>query len=774
MSLKVWLPLTGTLENNGCSNITVTNYSASVDNNGKVGKCYSFNGNDYYISLAGKQLFDCFKGGAQQFTVSMWAYHADTRRAILFGDWSLSNSIGFNIELSTGHGLRFYWNGDPDYVPSGMNIGASTWHHICLTYDGSSLKSYLDGVLKDNRSGTLAAKSKTAGEFRLGRDARTTDTALNGKLNDFRVYDHALSAAEVNELAQALVCHYKLDDCGTKYMLDKNVMPNSHSMYLGTANPSTGTWRLAGSNTMDRQRVFVEDNIYCFQNSGTQTDNDGSCYGIDAFPLDGNSLYYISMKARKTSGTGDAFAGFHIYSVSGYIDGSYTKTDKGYYVTPLTNEWSKCWIVIRTDSNNTRNIYIGVTTGETDVTTQMCCVEIRKVLDTRTSTTITDSSGFGYNGTINTSQTSNASTPRYDSSAKFNGTDNSILTPFNTMIHDLNYTVSVWTYKTSIGSKGYQTILGGPSGFELEARNSSAETPVYVGWNWGKPTAAYEFNKWNMFTFVHTSTDCKIYVNGEYVSTGSSVAIPTGNYYVGAWNTATQQNFEGLMSDFRIYATALSAEDIKELYLVESKVDNRSEIHSYSFEEKGGRELIAGALWTNAYSVHSLTPWPSVTNGEYVLTGGSSISTPYIPISPSGHTYMYDIEVSVDSGNVFYIGFERYDKDKTARSNAACVYLPGLSGSSEARTHKRYFGTVDLSTDGVNPCAFITLRILNDWSGANNRKATIHKLSLREVSTIQVPKVSNAGVFEVDELNENAKAAFFKNGFVEATEFIEM
>lgn len=45
MALQVWLPLNGTLENKGLSNVTVTNNGATVDNNGKIGKCYSFNGN---------------------------------------------------------------------------------------------------------------------------------------------------------------------------------------------------------------------------------------------------------------------------------------------------------------------------------------------------------------------------------------------------------------------------------------------------------------------------------------------------------------------------------------------------------------------------------------------------------------------------------------------------------------------------------------------------------------------------------------------------------
>ena len=40
------MPLNGTLDNIGISDVTVTNNGATIDNNGKIGKCYSFDGTD--------------------------------------------------------------------------------------------------------------------------------------------------------------------------------------------------------------------------------------------------------------------------------------------------------------------------------------------------------------------------------------------------------------------------------------------------------------------------------------------------------------------------------------------------------------------------------------------------------------------------------------------------------------------------------------------------------------------------------------------------------
>lgn len=42
MSLQIWLPLNKNLQNKGLIPVSVTNNGATIDNNGKIGKCYKF------------------------------------------------------------------------------------------------------------------------------------------------------------------------------------------------------------------------------------------------------------------------------------------------------------------------------------------------------------------------------------------------------------------------------------------------------------------------------------------------------------------------------------------------------------------------------------------------------------------------------------------------------------------------------------------------------------------------------------------------------------
>jgi hypothetical protein len=114
MSLRVWLPLDGALNNCGISEVSATANGATINTAGKIGSCYVFDGSNDFISLTGSTLYKIFTGGSNAFSICKWIYHNDSTRGILFGDFGLSGNIKFNIELSTAHHVRFYWDNAPD------------------------------------------------------------------------------------------------------------------------------------------------------------------------------------------------------------------------------------------------------------------------------------------------------------------------------------------------------------------------------------------------------------------------------------------------------------------------------------------------------------------------------------------------------------------------------------------------------------------------------------------------------------------------------------
>ena len=588
MSLRLWLPLRGDLNNQGLDKYTCTGTNVTVDNSGKIGKCYSFNGTSSMI----KTTENLFLQGDPEFSVCFWVYAnawTNDYAAILEQDNNQAAKT-MSITCYSGKMALDIWNYRYQMT---TGVPAQQWHHVAVTKTPGALntttKIYIDGVLNTNCSGTADIPNFVQKPLIIGRLNAATNRWFNGKLNDVRIYDHALSAKEVEEISKGLVLHYKLNNIYINNNL--NLMPDHLNMHLGTANASTGTWRLAGTSNMSRARVAIssspEGPCYGFENSGTQTANDGSCYGIDSFPLNANTIYTVSMWARTINGQ-EGYAGYVLQNISEEIGGSHTKIDKGYRVTPLPNsgEWTYCWYTFKTGSNTTRNIYIGITTGTTSVTTQMCCVHIAKMNATLGNNLIYDVSGYSYIAESNAITWSGPS-PRYDSAAHFDGNTSFIKVPFNDICPSNIFTMNLWFKKNALGTKNYETLFGGPSGFEMDTRSgSSATLSLYMAsTRGGNVFSPFNLGEWYMVTMVRDGINELYYINGELKKTIEAKAMPTGIYRIGAWNSNTGQNYYGEISDFRIYVTPFTTAQIKELYNTSMAIDSNGNIMAREIQE---------------------------------------------------------------------------------------------------------------------------------------------------------------------------------------------
>lgn len=557
MSLQVWLPLNGNLNNQGLSNAEIIATGATVNTSGKIGSCYSFDGSDDLISVNCSDLYKTFSGGSQQFSVAFWVYHADSTRAIIFGDYSLTGTIGFNIELTTGHQVRFYWNGSPDKSFAAV-VAASDWTHIVLTYNGNKLNIYKNGILQsDSWSGTLAIKNKTSGLFYLGRDSRTGTTVLNGRLNDFRIYDHCLSTKEVEEISKGLILHYKLDDIyseSTTNLFKANpCRGGSRWSSFGngvkidwTSNAGDTYWYLDLANGVS----LIQDATYTFS---------CKCLGIEE-----NTIMFRWCN----------LAGYEIYLHNGW--NQYT------FSMPSTNITNPFFDDINRDTSlSNLRIYDFQLEEKDHATGYTSSSRIA-------TTTIYDCSGYKRDGTITGSLKILPSSPRYYSCTQFPDSACAItIGNLSTMVPEGNFTFNIWFKKITgeWSSKGYETILGGPSGFELEAKSGGTNSPVLKAYSWGGGAYTYTLDEWHMLTMVRTTTDTKFYMDGILVISGSAGSIPSGNYFIGAWSNTGGQNYRGYFSDARIYSTVLTVDQIKELYNTSMTVDSNGNIYAREVSE---------------------------------------------------------------------------------------------------------------------------------------------------------------------------------------------
>ena len=550
MALQVWLPLNGNLNNQGLTNVTVTNSGTTVDNNGKIGKCYSFNGSSSYVQGT-PAVFD---NNTDEFSVACWMNLASTSNlGCLFANRTAQNLYGITIFY---YGGQFYFDdGDRwEFTPS-VSLAANTWYHLVFTRKkGVGKKLYINGSLdmQTSSTGTLTQANSTS--FAIGTNL-TGGNYFYGKLNDFRIYDHALSPKEIEILSRGLVCHYPL--CDSAVEATTNLVTSITAGGRTTVNGDTVT------------TTGEDKDTYFFLNTSEKIIN-GQTYTLSC-------------------------------DVSGIASGEHWRFS--FYSDPaidLYNGHNEITFTAKKDSSNTQLILDDTYRPIINNPTTFSHFQLEKkdhatlyagLGGTRSGdTTVYDCSGFQNNGTVSGSLIVSSDTARYSVSTVFDGNSASIQIPNLYEMLGSNgsasYSISVWTYKSQIGTKSYQTILGGGSGFEIEARNAAGTDPEYVLWSWGKIAAPYEFNKWNHMVFTKQGSEVKLYVNGVLANQGtSSTGIVNSNYFIGAWNTATQQNYEGQMSDFRVYATALSAAQVADLYNTAVSVANNGTLMGYELVE---------------------------------------------------------------------------------------------------------------------------------------------------------------------------------------------
>ena len=571
MSLQVWLPLTKDLRQQGLSDTVITNHGATFDSNGKLGGCYSFDGTDDNLSYTPSV------DEAETLSIAFWVCPAAATPAGSF----------FSLERGTYWQLTFYgdhvairdnsigYSGTRKNFSTGTYI-ANTWTHVAVTYDKGTLKIYRDGSLLSTNSVGGTKLNTSIDNARIG-SAVQSGYYYSGKMNDVRIYDNCLSSMEVKELAKGLVLHYPLNRGGRG---QENLLVDTYnwSTLTNASSVSEGYWYNNGGTAV-RGYDNINNITYC---KIWHSDNSSwTRYSRQYVTMQPNTYYTVSILCRINT---------DIAHLSIRNDRNEAITFFALNVELTNKNWEWKTFTAKTHTNTSQEPFViyaqvnsdGVLSSDTSIDIAMVKLEEGSIAtpwcpnssDTLATTlglnsTIEyDCSGFCNNGIRYGTFEFNSDTPKYSVSTQYNGTDNTIQIPFNASLWQTNFTMNIWFKKDDLGSKSYETLFGGPSGFEMDTRSGASTTlSLYMASTRGGTVyTGFQFGEWYMVTLVNDGTNELYYINGELVKTIEKKGMPTGNYWIGSWAGADKQNYKGLISDARVYATALSADDVKSLY----------------------------------------------------------------------------------------------------------------------------------------------------------------------------------------------------------------
>jgi hypothetical protein len=183
--------------NNHSATMQGATFSAGVQNNAAT-----MNGSNQYVSLPSGIM-----NGFTAFSISMWINLNAVPTHVHIFDFGTGTTAYMFLTPNSGTGtLQFAITTSGGPGEQRMNapalVGTGVWRHLCVTLSGTTATLYVNGVQSvQNTAMTLnpSALGITTQNW-IGRSQFTADPYANGKVDEFRIYNRALTAAEVQYL----------------------------------------------------------------------------------------------------------------------------------------------------------------------------------------------------------------------------------------------------------------------------------------------------------------------------------------------------------------------------------------------------------------------------------------------------------------------------------------------------------------------------------------------------------------------------------------------
>ena len=638
MGLQVWMPMIGNINNQGLSNLSNLSGNYVQGTCSTFGKCLNVP-NSSPISFTSDGLVN-----AKKFSVCFWTLADNSTKS----DWNQMLKLGDKkTDGSDGSYFRFescktypracsFHNNDKNAITAASRIlGSSngTWYHVCVTYDGTELKSYTNGNLIGTDVGN---GGYLTGFVQIG------SANYYGLMNDLRIYDEVISQKQIRSIYNLQIIHYPLNNIYEVGITNK---------YFGDA--AEGALDYDG-NYITRTKLSNERGYkYKLSYTGTGKDLWNALTIGSHFSFTAGKTYYYSCKVRCHSksntqlflraarcnndwvttmvDTLNTDGQWHEYTVSQTINANFDRSGTTVTCNPLvefyTNDMSTSGMSYTFDIDIKD---IQVTEGQ----------KYSFIANEMVTSSVSDISGYSNNASVGIGvlySVSNTSLNILDDSVSVNDTALSVpnasvtdttlsLTSNNASVgigvlsprYDACYyfsaksylkfpnpiyakktiyglTINMWVRLDS-GCGEYATILSGlnnpPSNFPWICVNTEGSGLwSFIGSNApqygrGMSNELLSLNTWYMITYVFNSGSVYWYLNGtrkgditkyttlNYINADMEY-LALGNSYSGTqWNT----NFCGWISDFRMFTTVLSADDVKALYQNSASITSTGQV----------------------------------------------------------------------------------------------------------------------------------------------------------------------------------------------------
>ncbi len=281
-------------------NGTLMNGTTFTD--GKVGKAFTFDGINDYVSLPNNSL-----NLTGDFSIGLWVYfnslnqpNSQWNQQFIFSNNPIGLGNGFSLYKHSNNSLYFIIsNGSStSFFRAPQTLLQSTWYHVVITRKfGTTTKIYINGTEQTDASyysgnSSINPTYLTNQVVNLSGWGNAGGDLLNGKIDTFNVWQKELTGAEVTEL-------YNTGN-GKQLTVDTKILTNGLVLNLDPSRtssyPNTGTtWYDISGNS--RNMNLVNGVSYATASNGIMTFDGVNDYA-SVSPINTGNIFTIQVWAK--------------------------------------------------------------------------------------------------------------------------------------------------------------------------------------------------------------------------------------------------------------------------------------------------------------------------------------------------------------------------------------------------------------------------------------------------------------------------------------------
>ena len=537
---------------------------------------------------------------------------------------------GMGITVHQNGKLSFSWGdgvGHYAYVSqlSESSIQLNTWTHVGFTCsrngDISTVTLYINGKADKVHTITepIANPDDYVHLFSWSRDGNQSYPQVfssykpKGRINDFRIYDHCLTFREVRKLAQGLILHHKLD---SNVQVLHNQIPNILPSYRWASDDYTVANDDTYMTSITNEKFARYDSSSLAVNPDATVDTTAEVVSKASYSLIQNNIYYARIESYSygsdyaVKGESEVYyqyiwpdctiQGWPLYEIWTPADGRFTCSTTGnfnYRLLVCDNNTSKHAAVA---FNGIMLINLTEAFGAgNEPNIEWCRKNIPYFRGKQQYNGNDDVSGLNEPSTsIRSIYALDNSSPRHSKALQFN--NSAYIYTSRTNYEDVKeaYSIAYWAKHSNMAGKmawGFhddstRTYLDlYPSSNVFCLNDGSSSYAFRTSDNTTIPYASYQ-SGWHHYVITGNAEKdiTELYIDGILKGTTGYLPMPNVPLYISGWDKDDNQYRwdGGSISDFRMYATTLDSDAVKELYQYPISLFNDGSVHCYDMVEQ--------------------------------------------------------------------------------------------------------------------------------------------------------------------------------------------